>query len=180
MCEARATVRVASKSECEGARFALLAGALSGSIPVVIGWTAAGGPLLDPSILILALFMFFWQIAHFTLLLLKYGREYVRAGLPSLMAGNPSARKAGGTARQMNIFFLMVLTAASTMIFPVFRVTGGWAQILALSALTGFLLVYYFLVFFIVGKEPEYRSWFRVLYLYQLGVLLTVIAGSLT
>jgi len=64
--------------------FAAIPGALCGAIPPIIGWIAAGGYLLDKQILVLALFMFMWQVPHFWLVLLKYGTEYQKAGLATL------------------------------------------------------------------------------------------------
>jgi hypothetical protein len=50
----------------------------------MIGWVAAGGYWLDTSILLIFLFFVIGQIPHFWLLLLKYGKQYEKAGLPSL------------------------------------------------------------------------------------------------
>ena len=64
--------------------FAALPGALIGALPPVVGWSAAGGYLSDPSIHLVAFFFFIWQIPHFWLLLLFYHRDYADGGLPSL------------------------------------------------------------------------------------------------
>jgi protoheme IX farnesyltransferase len=63
---------------------AFLPGAVVGMIPPAIGWTAAGGSLLDPRLAVISLLFFLWQIPHVWLLLLQYGAEYEQAGLPSL------------------------------------------------------------------------------------------------
>jgi len=62
--------------------FAVVPGAISGIIPVFMGSTAVNGPLTNTLILILALFLFIWQIPHFWLLMLKYEDEYRLAGFP--------------------------------------------------------------------------------------------------
>ncbi len=64
--------------------FAVVPGALTGAIPVLMGWTAAGGLLNDPRVLFLAFFLFVWQMPHFWLLTLKYGSQYRQAGFPGL------------------------------------------------------------------------------------------------
>jgi len=64
--------------------FAVVPGALTGAIPVFMGWTAGGGELSDPRPLFLAFFIFLWQMPHFWMLTLKYGEEYRRAGFPVL------------------------------------------------------------------------------------------------
>lgn len=64
--------------------FAVIPGSLIGAISPLAGWAAAGGPVSDPKILAVGFFFFIWQIPHFWLLLLKYGREYEAVGYPSL------------------------------------------------------------------------------------------------
>ena len=63
---------------------AVVPGAVIGAIPPAIGWTASGGSLMDVRIISLALFFFIWQIPHFWLLLLIYGKDYENAGFPTL------------------------------------------------------------------------------------------------
>jgi protoheme IX farnesyltransferase len=64
--------------------FAVVPGSFIGAIPPMVGWVAAGGEITDPTILIVSLFFFIWQIPHFWLLLMKYGNDYHQAGFPSL------------------------------------------------------------------------------------------------
>lgn len=64
--------------------FALIPGALVGTIPPAIGWVTAGGTFSDPGLIALCFFFFLWQVPHFWLLVLHYGGEYEKAGLPSL------------------------------------------------------------------------------------------------
>lgn len=64
--------------------FAVIPGSVTGAIPPVIGWTAAGGNPLDLTAIILAFLFFMGQVPHFWLLILKYGEQYKQAGLPSL------------------------------------------------------------------------------------------------
>lgn len=64
--------------------FAVFPGALVGAIPPVIGWTAAGGNIAHPHILLLAFLFFIGQIPHFWLILLKHAGDYEKAGFSSL------------------------------------------------------------------------------------------------
>ena len=64
--------------------FAVVPGAITGALPPLIGWVAAGGGIWDKPIIFLEFLFFIGQIPHFWLLILKYGEEYKNAGIPSL------------------------------------------------------------------------------------------------
>jgi heme o synthase len=64
--------------------FAAVPGALVGAIVPAIGWVAGGGDIFDPRLAALCFFFFMWQILHFFIHVLAYGKEYEKAGLPSL------------------------------------------------------------------------------------------------
>jgi protoheme IX farnesyltransferase len=93
---------------------AVIPGALIGSLPPVIGWTAAGGYILDPMILMVALFFFVWQIPHFWLLLLKFGEEYELAGYPTL-----TSRYSNQQIAKFTFIWILITTVVSIFI-PVF------------------------------------------------------------
>lgn len=64
--------------------FAVIPGALVGTVPVAIGWTVGGGAFNDPELLMVCFFFFMWQVPHSWLFILRHGDEYETAGLPSL------------------------------------------------------------------------------------------------
>ena len=64
--------------------FAIIPGSLVGAIPPAVGWVAGGGNIFDPQIAVISLFFFIWQIPHFWLLLLIFGKDYEQAGFPTL------------------------------------------------------------------------------------------------
>lgn len=64
--------------------FAIIPGSLVGAIPPIIGWIAAGGNVTEIPILLIAFFLFMWQIPHFWLLAIKYQDDYNKAGHPSI------------------------------------------------------------------------------------------------
>ena len=72
--------------------WAVVPGSLIGSIPPLIGWVAAGGSLTDPMAIPIATFFFIWQVPHFWLLILKYGKEYESAGFPTLSSSKSPAQ----------------------------------------------------------------------------------------
>jgi heme o synthase len=94
--------------------FAVVPGSLVGAIPALIGWTAAGGYVFDKSIVFIAFFLFIWQIPHFWLLMLKYGKEYEQAGFPTInQATNPDSLK-------IIILSWIIGTSASSLMVPMF------------------------------------------------------------
>jgi protoheme IX farnesyltransferase len=64
--------------------FAVVPGAITGALPPLIGWVAAGGGPWEKPIIFIEFLIFIGQIPHFWLLILKYGEEYKQAGIPSL------------------------------------------------------------------------------------------------
>ena len=64
--------------------FAIIPGSLVGAIPPAVGWVAGGGNIFDPQIAVISLFFFIWQVPHFWLLLLIFGKDYEQAGFPTL------------------------------------------------------------------------------------------------
>jgi heme o synthase len=96
--------------------FAVVPGSLIGSLPPMIGWTAAGGDIFDPRIMVVAAFFFIWQVPHFWLLLLVFGKDYAKAGLPTLT-------DVFSTPQLARLTFVWILaTAASCALFPMFGV----------------------------------------------------------
>jgi protoheme IX farnesyltransferase len=68
-----------------------LVGAVPGALPIVGGWTAAGGTL-DTRAWILFAILFLWQLPHFLALSWIYRDEYARAGLQMLSVGDADGR----------------------------------------------------------------------------------------
>lgn len=91
---------------------AIIPGSLVGAIPPVIGWTAAGGEIFNPQIIMIAFFFFIWQIPHFWLLLLVFDEDYKRAGLPTLT-------KIFNKEQLVRITFIWIIaTAISSLLLP--------------------------------------------------------------
>ncbi len=68
-----------------------LIGAVPGALPIVGGWTAAGGAL-DTRASVLFAILFLWQLPHFLALSWIYRDEYARAGLRMLSVGDADGR----------------------------------------------------------------------------------------
>jgi protoheme IX farnesyltransferase len=96
--------------------FAAVPGGLVGALPPAIGWVCGGGQIFDPEIFAVSVFFFVWQIPHFWMLLMRLGKDYERAGLPTLTSVF--------TRRQLSrvTFVWTVSVAVSCLVFPFFGV----------------------------------------------------------
>jgi heme o synthase len=99
--------------------FAVVPGSVIGAIPPLVGWVAGGGELLDPRALFIAFFFFIWQVPHFWLLLLKFGKEYENAGLPSITSIYSDKQIKNTT------FIWTMATAVAALMLPVFGIVNS-------------------------------------------------------
>lgn len=72
-------------------------GAVSGALPVLIGWTATGTPLDTRAWAVVAV-MFLWQFPHFMAIAWLYRTEYTKAGQRMLTVVDPTGLRAGAQA----------------------------------------------------------------------------------
>jgi protoheme IX farnesyltransferase len=94
--------------------FAAVPGAIVGMVPPAIGWTACGGSLADPRLLVVCLLFFLWQVPHFWLQVLHHGEEYEQAGLPSL------TKVLGKRQIARMTFFWICSTAVASLLLPLY------------------------------------------------------------
>lgn len=121
-------------------------GAVSGAMPPVLGWTAAGGGL-DAGALALFLLLFTWQFPHFLAIATIYRRDYESAGLKML----PLVRGETNGAGFVGVAYASVLIPVSLMI---------WQQDLAGSlylavALTGGVVYLVSSIRFLLDQSKE-------------------------
>ncbi len=124
--------------------FAVLAGAFVGAYPPLIGWSAAGGHIFDKEILMIASLLFIWQVPHFILLLLKYGKEYEIAEFSTLTSYLSEAQ-----LRKV-IFIWILATAFSVIGIIISGFIGSKIIITALMASSVWLI---FTFYFILKKQ---------------------------
>lgn len=116
--------------------FAVVPGSVIGAIPPVVGWVAAGGSPFDPEILLIAFFLFMWQIPHFWLLLLMIDKDYEKAGIPTLM-GIFTREQIGRLS-----FIWTGATALTTLMLPLFNIMNSFAiTLVMLLAVLGLIAV---------------------------------------
>lgn len=154
--------------------FAVVPGSLLGALGPTIGWAAAGGDLLDPKILAVALFFFVWQIPHFWLLLLKYGPQYEKVGYPSL------TQRLSAAQISRLIFTWTVATAVICLLIPAWgHITSRYTQI-ALIIACAVLVARSINVLGIMKDRPfSVQSAFRDINLYALAVTVLLAVDSL-
>jgi protoheme IX farnesyltransferase len=153
--------------------YVIFVGALIGAVNPIIGWTAAGGYMFSPVILAIASFMFLWQVPHFWLLLLKFGKEYEAAGIPSISATSDDNRI------KLLVFIWLIITIASTISLTFFHVITNFYLIAVLWLFNSFLVYFFTKTLFINKLLFKYKPAFRSLYLYQVLVLILLMINSL-
>lgn len=153
--------------------FAVVPGSLVGAIPALMGWTAAGGYVFEPTIVFIAFFLFIWQIPHFWLLMLKYGKEYEDAGFRTInQAVQPQNLK-------LLIFSWVVATSFSSIIIPLFLVNISLPFFLVIFALNlAFIGIFVKLSFGNVA-ELNFRKSFISINLYMMVFMMMLIVFHL-
>jgi protoheme IX farnesyltransferase len=142
-----------------------LVGAVPGALPIVGGWTAAGGSL---GVAVVALFwiLFLWQLPHFLALAWLYREDYRAGGLRMLSVTDEDGKDTG----RMALLYAMALLPIS-LLPTLLGVTGAWYFFGALALGIGYLAAGTGLL---LGATPA-RAWrlFFVSILY-LPALLTL------
>jgi len=93
---------------------AILPGALVGGVPPLMGWTSAGNYLFHPNAIFLFIFVCLWQVPHFWLLMIKYGKEYEKAGFSSI------SKILNEFQIKQVVFFWGLFTSLFLLLFPLF------------------------------------------------------------
>mgnify|MGYP000076628609 CR=1 FL=1 len=106
--------------------FAAVVGSLTGGVPPLLGWMSAGRSLSDWAIWPIILFFCLWQIPHFWSLLLEWGRDYERAGWPSI-----HSRFAMDQLRRL-IMVWVFATATVALIAPLFGAVQSCGTLMGL------------------------------------------------
>jgi protoheme IX farnesyltransferase len=117
--------------------FAVVPGAVTGALPPLIGWVAAGGGIWDKPIIFIEFLFFIGQIPHFWLLILKYGEEYKNAGIPSLT--NILSR-----AQINRLTFTWVVSSVIAALFLCFFEIIKSRLIIGILLVASFYLIWYF------------------------------------
>ncbi len=147
---------------------AVVPGSLIGAIPPVIGWAASGGNPFDFQILTVALFFFIWQIPHFWLLLLIYGKDYSSAGYPTL------TEKFSNIQLSRITFIWIAALAVSGLLIPVFNVASTIYSLIAMILFGAWLLIDTKGILSLYLEKIKFRKAFISVNLYVLAIIVII------
>ncbi len=145
-------------------------GAVTGALPPMIGWAAAGNGL-GTGAWVLFLILFFWQMPHFLAIAWKYRDDYASAGYRMLTVDDPDGSATGRQVivQTLALLVVTVVPAITGMAGPIY-LTGA----LALGA--GFLAVGY--LFSIRPTKLSARRLFLFSNLYLPALLILLAFGG--
>jgi protoheme IX farnesyltransferase len=153
--------------------FAVFPGAITGALPPLIGWIAAGGGILDKPVIFIEFLFFTGQIPHFWLLIVRYGEEYNKAGIPALTNVL--------TKDQINrLTFTWVLTSViAAMFLCYFEIIRSGLVIGILLAASVFLIWNFSALVKSGADNKNYKKYSTLLDLYFLLVLILLISDRI-
>jgi heme o synthase len=152
---------------------AILPGAIVGGVPPLIGWTSTGLDVFHPNAIFLFIFVFLWQVPHFWLLMIKYGKEYEKAGFSSISTFlNENQIK-------IVVFCWGVVTSVFLMLFPFFGFNLK-PYLIATLVLTNLFFIRYFYRFLFRDKRTQsVRNAFILINSYALVIFVLLIVNAL-
>ena len=153
--------------------FAVFPGAVTGALPPLIGWVSAGGGLWDKPIVFLEFLFFTGQIPHFWLLILKYGEEYEKAGIPSL-----TKIMSGGQISRMT-FIWVVTSAIAALFLCYFQIIQTKIIIVMLLTASVFLIWQFSGLLKIQGNKDNCRKYTVLLDSYYLLVMILLVSDRI-
>jgi protoheme IX farnesyltransferase len=153
--------------------FAIVPGAITGALPPLIGWVAAGGGLWEKPIVFIEFLIFIGQIPHFWLLILRYGEEYRQAGFPSL--SNIFNR-----AQIKRLTFVWVISSVAAALFLCyFEIIENTIIIVILVAISVYIIWQFLDLLKTRQGENNFRKYSIMLDFYFLLVLLLLISDKM-
>jgi heme o synthase len=150
--------------------FAVVPGALTGALPPLIGWVAAGGGIWDKPIIFLEFLFFIGQIPHFWLLILKYGEEYNKAGIPTLT-------DIFKTEQLNRLTFTWVITSVIAAVFLCYLEVIKNGPVILILLIASVFLIWKFSALIRTGADGKtYKKYSILLNSYFLLVLILLIS----
>jgi protoheme IX farnesyltransferase len=151
----------------------VIPGALVGAIPPLIGFTAAGGILPQHEIILFSIFMFLWQLPHFWLILIRFGKEYRKAGFKTFSEGFTGKRIRG------LVFIWIILTTSLLALFSARGLIFNRILNLALIVSNLFFILLFYSILFGKDENRSVRASFILINSFSIIVMIFFIANSL-
>jgi heme o synthase len=151
---------------------AIIPGAVVGAIPPLIGYASACGTTLNIKILFFSAFMFLWQIPHFWLLLLRYGKEYKAAGFRTIYDFL--------TEKQIKylVSVWVLLSAACLNLFCLITSLLSNGLLIVMVVLTVIFILLFFVYLLIPKKNLNQGHAFMLFNTYSFAIMLILISDS--
>ena len=152
---------------------AIIPGAVVGGVPPLIGWTSAGFYIFHPHAMFVAIFVFLWQIPHFWLLMIKYGKEYEMAGFSSI------SKTLNERQIKQVVFYWGLITSVFLMLFPFFDFNFKPLLLVFLVGMNfGFILLFHRFLFGEKNAKTIHKA-FILINSYALMVFLLLVFNAL-
>jgi protoheme IX farnesyltransferase len=142
------------------------AGAISGAIPTLMGWSAVDNALGEPAWILFGI-LFFWQFPHTWSIACTYSEDYARAGYRVL----PLIDTTGVRTRLQMILFCVALLAASVL--P--ALTGVAGELYLVGAVTLGMVLLGYGVRFGTGRARRPAIQLMAVTLVYMPVILTLL-----
>jgi len=152
---------------------AIFPGAVVGAIPPLIGWTSAGFYIFHPNALFIAIFVFLWQVPHFWLLMIKYGKEYEMAGFSSI------SKTLNENQIKSVVFYWALITSLFLMLFPFFGFTLKPVLLVAIVVMNLFFITLFHRFLFRDKSSKTIRKAFILINSYAMAVFLFLVINAL-
>lgn len=152
--------------------FSIIPGAFVGAIPPLIGYTTAGGNVSNINILVFSVFMFLWQLPHFWLIIIKYGKEYQKAGFATLSSYLTDIQI------KYLIFFWVVITTSFLFFSGVFSEAFSRNLLILLSVLNAAFILTFYRMLFLKKGTTEIKGAFILINSFSIIIMFVIIALS--
>ena len=149
--------------------FAVVPGSLIGVVPLLIGWSAAGGSFLNPLIIFISFFIYMWQIPHFWLLHIRYADDYKNAGLGAL---NQSF---SGKQVKRIVFVWIIATSFASLLFPYFGFIQSEILIVILITINIWLAISFYRLIFNKSGFMNFKKAFIDINTFMVLIMLILI-----
>lgn len=111
-------------------------GAVVGAVPPLMGWSAAGAPLLTPEAFVLSSALFLWQIPHFLALAWMYRADYAAGGYAMMPLRDPTGSRTSAVCLEYSAYLALLpvgcwAAGLTTCMFPIESILFNGAMLTA-------------------------------------------------